>query len=106
MAESGARAGPLAEDRADHGDRNRDLRAAEEIGQRGWGLDAAERPPPARIEGAHHLQQVWIDRSQAVEGIDRDGEEADEGDDRELRPDPESEPDDEDGCDHDDGHDL
>ncbi len=42
-AQTGVRAGPLAEDRADHGDRDGDLGAAEEVGQGRWRLDSAQR---------------------------------------------------------------
>ena len=49
----------------------------------------------------HHLDLLGVDRAQAVEGVDGDREEADERDDRQLRPDPEAEPDDEDRRDHD-----
>ena len=98
----GVRARPLAEHGPDDGDGDGDLGAAEEVGQRGRRLDAAEELPAAGVERAHHLDEVGIDRAQAVERVDRDREEADQRDDRQLRADPEAEPDDEDRRDDDD----
>ena len=97
---------PLAEDGADHRDHGGDLGAAEQERQRRRDLDPAQGLRAAGVERAHHPRQLRVHRSQAVERVDGDREEADQRDDRQLRPDPEAEPDDEDRRDRDHGHRL
>ena len=84
------------------GDRDGDLGAAEEVGQRRGRLDPPEDLAARGVERAHHLGRLGIDRAQAVERVDGDREEADQGDDRQLGADPEAEPDDQDRRDDDD----
>ena len=50
-------------------------------------LDLAERLQPRGAEAPHQLEQLGVDRAQAVEHVDRDREEADQGHDRQLGPD-------------------
>ena len=54
------------------------------------------RCPPARIERAHHADEVVVHRPQTVEPVHHDGEEADQGDDHELRQDAVAQQDDQD----------
>ena len=106
VAEPGVGADQLAEHGSDHGDRDRHLRAREEVRQRGGQLQAAQQRPAARPERAQHLHLRRVDRAQAVERVDDDREEADEGDHDQLRGHAEPEPDHEDRSDHDHRHGL
>jgi len=85
VTEAVAGARLLGEDRADHRDRDRDLGAREQGGERGRALDVAERLGAGGVERAHELAQVGIHRGEAVERRHDDGEEADQADDGELR---------------------
>src|SRR6187549_3026194 len=99
---SRVRARPLTEDGSDDCHRNGNLRAAEEVRQRGRRLQPAEDLAARSVQTSHHLDRLRVHRAQAVDGVDRDREEADQRHDRQLRPDPEAEPDHQDWSYHDD----
>ena len=74
--------------------------------QRARELDAAEDRGLVAVERAHHPPQFRVGRAEAVDGVDDDREEADDGDHDELRLDPVAEQDREDRGEENRGHRL
>ena len=70
-------------------------------GSDGRQLEPAEQVPAAGAQRAQHPDLVAVDRAQAVERVDGDREEADQGDDHQLGAHSEPEPNHEDRSDHD-----